>query len=274
MSSSPLYLAIVVVWLIVLVPMLLRRDSAVQYEDGAEIDGDLDAELDGDLDSDLDDDSAGEVGEYLRTGEHGGASQTAETGGTDGRTAGDGARDGLNARAEGDRGDAVPGVGGDRRQPEDPDRTRILFREEAEPPEIGEDEADVAYTESAPPGPVRRPRPSRAKVIARRRRRTTGLTALLALTGVGVGTGLGPWWVLVPPAVLLLGHVFLLREAAKADAERRAAEARHRRRMAEVRRARADEARAAREAEVIELMERRNQVYDQYADAHLRAAGD
>lgn len=29
MSSSPLYLAIVVVWLIVLVPMLLRKDSPV-----------------------------------------------------------------------------------------------------------------------------------------------------------------------------------------------------------------------------------------------------
>ncbi|MEE2046572.1 hypothetical protein Q7689_24865, partial [Nocardiopsis tropica] len=34
MSSSPLYLAIVVVWLIVLVPMLLRKDSAeVVYDE-------------------------------------------------------------------------------------------------------------------------------------------------------------------------------------------------------------------------------------------------
>ncbi|MFD0802207.1 hypothetical protein ACFQZU_12905, partial [Streptomonospora algeriensis] len=45
MSSSPLYLAIVVVWLIVLVPMLLRRDSAVHYEDETELDADLDGDL-------------------------------------------------------------------------------------------------------------------------------------------------------------------------------------------------------------------------------------
>ena len=82
--------------------------------------------------------------------------------------------------------------------------------------------------------------------------------------------GLGPWWVLAPPGLLLSGHLVLLREAAKADAERRAAELR-RRRAAEIR---ARRAAAAREAEIVELMSRRDQVYDQYTDAHLRAAGD
>ena len=36
MSSSPLYLAIVVVWLIVLVPMLLRKDPDTFHEDPRE----------------------------------------------------------------------------------------------------------------------------------------------------------------------------------------------------------------------------------------------
>jgi hypothetical protein len=36
MSSSPLYLAIVVVWLIVLVPMLLRKDCINGFVGGIE----------------------------------------------------------------------------------------------------------------------------------------------------------------------------------------------------------------------------------------------
>ncbi|MFD0803481.1 hypothetical protein ACFQZU_19440, partial [Streptomonospora algeriensis] len=62
----------------------------------------------------------------------------------------------------------------------------------------------------------------------------------------------------------------------KADAEHRAAELQRRRQEAERRRAREarEEAQAARRAQVIELMERRKEVYDQYTDAHQRAAGD
>ncbi|MEE2048660.1 hypothetical protein Q7689_35590, partial [Nocardiopsis tropica] len=83
-------------------------------------------------------------------------------------------------------------------------------------------------------------------------------------------------WVIAPPVLLLSGHLILLREAAKADAEQREAAARARRR-AVLRARRAEEEQrvdAEREAKVIALQERRSQVYDQYADARLRAAGD
>ena len=211
MSSSPLYLAIVVVWLIVLVPMLLRKDPDTFHEDPRE-----------------DEEPAGtEAGED----------------------------------AEG--------------RAEDPDatETRVLRR----------DDHDTARADA--PGPVgNAPRPGRyraesgprARVIARRRRRTTTLILVNAATLVAVALGLGPWWVAAPPVLLFAGHLVLLREAAKADAERREAALRARRR--EVLRARRDEAErrreAEREAEVIALKERRSQVYDQYADARLRAAGD
>ncbi|KIH96476.1 hypothetical protein LP52_24800 [Streptomonospora alba] len=251
MSSSPLYLAIVVVWLIVLVPMLLRRDSAVHYED----DTDLDADLDDDPQTRPDDERAddGEDGEDVED-------------------------DGAEEAAPGDERVRAPEVreadvrrAHAARRASEPEPTRTLEYRDAEEPREEE-----AVMEAAPPPPAPRRRLSRATVIARRRRRTSGLIALLVLAGIGVATGLGPWWVLAPPAVLLLGHLALLREAAKADAERRVAELRRRRRAAELRRARAarEEAQAARRAQVIELMERRKEVYDQYTDAHQRAAGD
>ncbi|GAA4894112.1 divisome protein SepX/GlpR [Streptomonospora salina] len=261
MSSSPLYLAIVVVWLIVLVPMLLRRDSAGQYED----DADLDAEFDDGGQDPADDGAEADIGE-------------------DG--ADEGSEDAAGTRAEeaapADERDRAPGSEDDdvhrarsARRTAAPEPTRKLERPDARDP-LDEAESDEEAAMEAAPPPAPRPPVTRATVIARRRRRTSGLTALLVLAGVGVATGLGPWWVLAPPAVLLVGHVALLREAAKADADRRAAELRRRRRAAELRRAREarEEARAARRAQVIELMERRKEVYDQYTDAHQRAAGD
>ncbi|MBV2361995.1 hypothetical protein ACFPZ0_03865 [Streptomonospora nanhaiensis] len=223
MSSSPLYLAIVVVWLIVLVPMLLRRDPAPDHDDQVEYDEPVGGEA--------------------------------------------GAQDGAEAPAEDSAPEAAhPGEDADDRAPAAED-TGAVFDTDVEAHHASGPLPEPAVgREPLPP-----PRARRARVIARRRRRTTVLVALLGLSGAGVAAGLGPWWVLVPPTVLLLGHLVLLREAAKADAERRAAEERRRRRLERIRRARAE---AAREAEVIELMERRNQVYDQYTDAQLRAAGD
>jgi hypothetical protein len=89
------------------------------------------------------------------------------------------------------------------------------------------------------------------------------------------------WWVIIPPSVMLLGYLALLREASKADAERR-----------EFALARAAEAVAAAEAppvpvpvpvpvpdaEIIEFaaahVGQDQEFYDQYADAKLRAVGD
>jgi hypothetical protein len=211
MSSSPLYLAIVVVWLIVLVPMLLRKDPVDTYHE----------------DQREDEEPAGAEDED----------------------------------AEGPE--------------EDPDaaQTRVLRREgyDAAPAD-----APGVRGDAPRPGRYRAESGPRARVIARRRRRTTTLVLVNAATFVAVALGLGPWWVTAPPVLLFAGHLVLLREAAKADAERREADLRARRREAQrARRAEAERRREAeREAEVIALRERRNQVYDQYADARLRAAGD
>ncbi|MFE1170051.1 hypothetical protein [Nocardiopsis sp. NPDC058789] len=220
MSSSPLYLAIVVVWLIVLVPMLLRKDAVDTVpEDARREDEDVEAP-----ESDEE------------------ADQRAED-------------------ASGDEGDP------------DLTETQVIHR----PAVRGDHGAEEEVPErSRPVAEERVGHEPRSRVIARRRRRTTVLTLLNLGTVVAVAFGLGPWWVIAPPVLLLVGHVALLREAAKADAERREAVARARRQaVRRARRAEAEQAREAeREAQIIAFIERRSQVYDQYADARLRAAGD
>lgn len=226
MSSSPLYLAIVVVWLIVLVPMLLRKDSVdAVHEDTRREDEEAEA-------PESDDES-----------EHG---------------------------AEGFSGDE-----------EDPGLTEAQVA--ARPVLRDDHEAAGEAPGRSRPAVERRTRSlrePRSRVIARRRRRTSALTLLNVVTIAAVAFGLGPWWVIAPPVLLLAGHMTLLREAAKADAEHREAQVRARRQaVLRARRAEAEEAREAereaeREAQVIAFIERRSQVYDQYADARLRAAGD
>ncbi|OLT27220.1 hypothetical protein BJF83_18735 [Nocardiopsis sp. CNR-923] len=224
MSSSPLYLAIVVVWLIVLVPMLLRKDSVDTVHE----------------DQRREDEWEPEEAERVEESDEVAA--------------------------------AVPEEG------EDPDseETQVLRRPVFGPAQ----DAGATVRRERPrahPGRHRGSGGSRARVIARRRRRTTVLVLVNVATIVAVVVGLGPWWVITPPVLLLAGHLVLLREAAKADAERLETRIRARRRATlRARRAAREEERreAEREAQVIALRERRNQVYDQYADARLRAAGD
>lgn len=144
--------------------------------------------------------------------------------------------------------------------------------------------ADGPYDEPSYPRPgderaARQARRRRAAVMARRRRRTLGCTLLLIASAVTVVTGLTPWWFVAPPAVLLIGHLSLLRVAVQMDTARRAERQAAARRALAVQQARlarqaereAEE--AARTAEVIELPSQpREEVYDQYTD--LRAVGD
>ncbi|GAB3723859.1 divisome protein SepX/GlpR [Nocardiopsis nanhaiensis] len=226
MSSSPLYLAIVVVWLIVLVPMLLRKDSVDTVHE----------------DTRREDEDAG-APEAEEEAEHG--------------------AEGLSG------GEEDPGL----------NETQVITRPggRGDDPDVDEAPVQVGRPAERRGPPAREPR---ARVIARRRRRTSALTLLNIATIAAVSIGLGPWWVIAPPVLLLAGHLALLREAAKADAERREAYFRARRQAAlRARRAEEEEAREAereaeREAQVIAFIERRSQVYDQYADARLRAAGD
>ena len=117
---------------------------------------------------------------------------------------------------------------------------------------------------------------------AARRRLLDMLLAMAIGSGTLAFTGLAAWWVIVPPLIMLLGYLAVLREAAKADAERREL----------VRPAAAAPAPAAPaapaapparpvpapDAEVIDisasLTRAGEEFYDQYADAKLRAVGD
>ncbi|MEP7026374.1 MAG: hypothetical protein ABJB47_21730 [Actinomycetota bacterium] len=126
---------------------------------------------------------------------------------------------------------------------------------------------------------------TRAAAIRARRRSLTMLVTLVLLAAVLTGAGLAPAWLLVPPVGMLGGFLILLREAAQCDAEaaERHAEARaaHAARVAsaERRRVRVEQERAAehveRNAEIIDISGRvGDQLYDQYADAAVRAVGD
>ena len=114
---------------------------------------------------------------------------------------------------------------------------------------------------------------------------------LIAITVAAMGAalvGLTPWWTSVAPFVLLGGYLLLLHEAAHADAERARswveaqARAAHAARAAQLARERAREAQMAPPpeptAEIINISalaaEARDQPYDQYADAEIRAVGD
>jgi hypothetical protein len=121
------------------------------------------------------------------------------------------------------------------------------------------------------------------------------LLVLAIASGVLAYTKMAAWWVIVPPGIMLLGYLGLLRAASKADAEQREL-ARTRALAAEAAAAAAvvvvAAAAAAKratppapaapapapDAEVIDisasLTVAGHKFYDQYADAKLRAVGD
>jgi hypothetical protein len=125
-------------------------------------------------------------------------------------------------------------------------------------------------------------------VLVARQRLLYMLLALAIGSGALAFTKMAAWWVIVPPTIMLLGYIGLLREASKADAERRELE----RARATAAAAVAVAAVAARRetapvpakappppnAEVIDisasLTSAGQEFFDQYADAKLRAVGD
>jgi hypothetical protein len=149
--------------------------------------------------------------------------------------------------------------------------------------------AVVASTERRATVPPARVRDRDRSHMLSARRRLLGLLVLLAIaSGALAERRLAAWWVVLPPLVMLLGYLGLLREASKADAERlRAARSRAARDPAAAR-SRAASAGVAsadapevpeRRAEVIEISATWEQVeveelYDQDADAKRRAVGD
>ncbi|GAA0944730.1 divisome protein SepX/GlpR [Actinocorallia libanotica] len=183
-----------------------------------------------------------------------------------------------------------------RREPETPTTTglnRLIPRRPA-----AEDDFDDPATEDPAPAPIPatrpedhdtdadfppplaspRPAPSirRAAIIARRRRRTAALI-LLTLTGLLTGAfTAASWWICLPPFLLLLGHLALLRTATKIDQSRRH-EALTARRTAPAPTIEAEQEEPLPSAEIITFTPSPD-VFDQYADPDTppapRAVGD
>lgn len=133
----------------------------------------------------------------------------------------------------------------------------------------------------APAGPVAPSRPpiSRTKILQARRRLLTTLVLLVIASVACTALKLTAAWVCVPPAGMLGMYLLLLREASLADAEWARRRAEHVAAVRERSRARSRQAWAARTpqptAEVIDISARLgDQLYDQYADATVRAVGD
>ena len=134
----------------------------------------------------------------------------------------------------------------------------------------------------APSRPAPGPSQSRQQMMRARRRILTILTSLVFITAAFVASGYVKWWICVPPVGLLVLYVLLLREIAMADAEqarkREAWEARTARdvwRLAHQAWEAEREAAAQPTAEIIDISGRvGDQLYDQYADAAVRAVGD
>jgi hypothetical protein len=77
--------------------------------------------------------------------------------------------------------------------------------------------APVAERRASPPLP---PEESRRRMLAARRRLLGMLTILEIAAGALAVLKLAALWVLIPPSIMLIGYVLLLREASHADAER------------------------------------------------------
>ena len=133
----------------------------------------------------------------------------------------------------------------------------------------------VAISHNPPPLP-------RSHMMQARRRLLTVLVVLTAAAGACGVIKVAPLWVCIPPATVLCVYVLLLREASRADAERterHAAAQAHESRLRAAARRRAHEAALAEaaqpSAEIIDISARiGDQLYDQYADATVRAVGD
>jgi hypothetical protein len=121
-----------------------------------------------------------------------------------------------------------------------------------------------------------RPLP-RSRMLQARRRLLTILVVLTAVTAAAVAARLLPWWTCAAPVGVLACYFMLLRAAARADAEhvqRVAATNAREARIQEAARRQAA-ATAAPDAQIIDISSRvGDQLYDQYADATVRAVGD
>jgi hypothetical protein len=253
LSSAILYVAIVAIWAGVLIPRWLRRDSAASERHREDLTtADTHTKPEAAAEAEV---TAGPAPPPRRRED----------------TAGSPARPARHQERVAPRAPARPEA-----------------RMEARPEPRAEARVE-ARPEARAEGPGGGPRDSEHKKVLAARRRLLYMLLVLAIgSGTLAFTRMAAWWVVVPPAIMLLGYVGLLREAAKADAERRELAHTHATAAAAVAAARraAPPAPAAPlappapppDAEVIDisasLTAAGQEFYDQYADAKLRAVGD
>lgn len=238
-SSGLLYLAIVGVWALVLVPMWLRRPDAGDRSDTRLL------PRRGSFDGRAGHPAGRPATGYRRPPASPPAPSRMPEGPAAGRAAGSPTKPGVEPATE-------PA----RRQPSG---RRPSGRQPAGPPSR---RAEVQL-----PGGRQR-----ARAIARRRRRLVGVCLFFIVAVILAATGVTPWWVIAPPAVLLAGYLAMLRAARQIDAERRRMYAEQPENPLS---APAEPAEPA--AEVIPLSvaaRERDELYDQYTDAGRRAVGD
>ena len=246
MSSAILYVAIVAIWAGVLIPRWLRRDSAASERDSEDL---ITAEAEPEV-------AEGTAPPPPRR-------RRDDAAGFEERSA-------RHAEPVAPRVSRAPARPEPRPQVQPEARASAEARAEVRAEVRAEARAEV-------------PRDQEHKKVQSARRRLLYMLLVLAIgSGALAFTGMAAWWVIVPPAIMLAGYLALLREAARADAERR-----------ELARARATAAAAvaaakrttppapptpAPDAEVIDILASLTQAdkefYDQYADAKLRAVGD
>jgi hypothetical protein len=161
----------------------------------------------------------------------------------------------------------------------------------ASPQEDLAEAAEDDHGEEIPPDGQSPARPSaaerRARALQARRRMLVTLIVLTAGAAAIAAAHLAASWVVIPPAVMLAGFVLLLREAARIDTKRAQVAASRPSRETSAQ-ARADTAEPpqhtgpadrgqaeAPDAKIIDISSRvGDQLYDQYADAEVRAVGD
>jgi hypothetical protein len=250
LSSAILYVAIVAIWAGVLIPRWLRRDSAGSQRASEDL-------TRADAETSASDEVAAEPAPPLR-------------------------------RRDDTAGSARPA------RPQERATARVPARAEAPVPAR---DPVPARAEARAAAEVRAPAPEPAevpdgepghrehtKVLTARRRLLYMLLVLAIGSGALAVTKMAAWWVVVPPTVMLLGYTGMLREASRADAERRELARTHAAAAAAVAAAKraAPPVPAAPvpgpDAEVIDisasLSVAGHKFYDQYADAKQRAVGD
>ncbi|MEU4406426.1 hypothetical protein AB0F88_18045 [Streptosporangium sp. NPDC023963] len=242
-SGVVLYLAIVVMWLCVLVPMWLHRDRNTLAETHKDIEPYAYDERA------IDEDSAETLTEPLPVS----SADLPES----------------SLSPEGD----VPSPGAEEASPGAQTASGTGGEAPPAPPQAGKTGRTAAGRAASERRRAELRR--RGKQVAKRRRLTLWCVLLLLASVVTAAVQIIPWWGVAPSVVLLGVYMAVLRVTVQIDAERRAAIAQAHAERAKRARRRAALLEAQRPvAEIIDLAALRDEIFDQYAEPPRRAVGD